>query len=382
MAILGKPAEWLARATKMNVRDKGLGDLARLSSASEISDAQFLALRVLWELRDSEEFEKKENEFIPDEYLERAADFLKNFPAWRGYIKYLEQRVGDGKGSDSPRVPNLGTFSLVESFQLQVAGIATDEPASSRVTFTPVAHRLRSSARPTTPDSPTPAGRGGFVDMSDMRKDLPSFDDSPSFYPESAFKPGGESPDSRPIALLPPTPDEQIVNTALILLLDALTVHFCGLTHYWTIHRYAFIVNCGEKNFEARTDGYLKDKKSGKVGAIVEVKPNRREKDAGKVRLQESAQMVGWVANGAPKWSAEFKGRHLLISQDRDEIYLTFAQFDEAYRDYVMQKRPPTDPPSFMKMREYGPWKTKNTKDMAHLSRFLLAFTLWVNDDA
>lgn len=390
-------SEWEARASVENVRDRGLQDFAKLSSASDISDLQFLALRVLWKTnKKSDDFKKTEAKYIDQKYLDQAAVFLQGFRSWEDYLKLNEK-----KDKAQGRVPDLGTFSLVASFQLQVAEIGENQDGTSNVTISsPVASRTRSND-PNPPSTPTPVGRTtGPSRTLAFRPATPKDDiDSPFPFPSSGFTPAGESPananNSQPV---PPTPDEQIVNTALILFLDALTMHFPGLTQYWTIQRYAFKITCGSQQFEARTDGYLQDKVSGKVRSIIEVKPHRRAK--GKVRMQDSAQMVGWIANeDKPANSSTSRcvlpssiriiyvpklttSRHLLISQDREEIYLTFAEYDDAYVDYIKQRSNPSEKLSLMSMREFGPWKIESREDMEHLSRFLLAFTLRANDDA
>jgi hypothetical protein len=98
-----------------------------------------------------------------------------------------------------------------------------------------------------------------------------------------------------------------LLTTAILLFLDALTVHF-SLSTSWTLHRRAFTAKFQNASFEARTDGYLKDKNSGKVRAIVEVKPAVRDKAPRRIRMQESAQMVGWILN-EPQTTKPLPGR-------------------------------------------------------------------------
>ncbi|KAF4989250.1 hypothetical protein F66182_16659, partial [Fusarium sp. NRRL 66182] len=94
--------------------------------------------------------------------------------------------------------------------------------------------------------------------------------------------------------MYPPTKDEQIVNTALIVLLNALTIHLDSFSSKWTLHRKAFIATFGEAAFEARTDGYLNNRQ-GKPSVIVEVKPVMRSTKLSAIRMQESAQMIAWI---------------------------------------------------------------------------------------
>ncbi|PWY82799.1 hypothetical protein BO83DRAFT_454901 [Aspergillus eucalypticola CBS 122712] len=87
---------------------------------------------------------------------------------------------------------------------------------------------------------------------------------APSRTPES------QKPDN---VLYPPTMDEQIVNCALFIFLNALTMPF-KLANNWTLHRKAFKAKFYNASFEARTDGYLDDRR-GEAQAIIEVKPVR-----------------------------------------------------------------------------------------------------------
>jgi hypothetical protein len=73
--------------------------------------------------------------------------------------------------------------------------------------------------------------------------------------------------------MYPPTKDEQIVNTALVVFINAITMHFDDLRHLgWSIHRKALIADFEEASFEARTDGYLHDNQEN-LHARIEVKP-------------------------------------------------------------------------------------------------------------
>ena len=69
--------------------------------------------------------------------------------------------------------------------------------------------------------------------------------------------------------------------------------------------------------------------------------------------------------------------RRLLISQDNCEIYLTFAEYDTTYVEYLRDAKPSQcGTRSFMVMNEFGPWDTNNCRHMKHLSRIVLAFTI------
>lgn len=72
---------------------------------------------------------------------------------------------------------------------------------------------------------------------------------------------------------------------------------------------------------------------------------------------------------------------HLLVSQNRHEVYLTFATYDEAYLRYLNGPSHPNDPTSFLEMHEYGPWDTYNSSHMNKLGRILLAYTMRASDE-
>lgn len=64
----------------------------------------------------------------------------------------------------------------------------------------------------------------------------------------------------------------------------------------------------------------------------------------------------------------------MIISQDRHEIYLTVAEYDENYVAYLnenaVEKRP------FLIMHQYGPWDTQVSNNMRELGPILLAIAL------
>lgn len=71
--------------------------------------------------------------------------------------------------------------------------------------------------------------------------------------------------------------------------------------------------------------------------------------------------------------------RRLLVSQDRHEIYLTFAEFDRSYVDYLAGQdngKNAKGSPSLMKMKTYGPYEITRHTHMKVLGEFLLGWTI------
>ena len=71
------------------------------------------------------------------------------------------------------------------------------------------------------------------------------------------------------------------------------------------------------------------------------------------------------------------------MSQDRHQIFLTFATYDKNYVDYVsgnltaevgQSKESGSNP--FLKMNEFGPFNTTIESHMRCLGYYILAFTL------
>jgi hypothetical protein len=65
--------------------------------------------------------------------------------------------------------------------------------------------------------------------------------------------------------------------------------------------------------------------------------------------------------------------RRLLVSQDRHEIFITFATFDAKYVDYIRHRGAGE---SFLEMQTYGPFDIGDKGPMRLLGEIMLAFAL------
>lgn len=67
----------------------------------------------------------------------------------------------------------------------------------------------------------------------------------------------------------------------------------------------------------------------------------------------------------------------LLISQDDDQVWLTFAEYDKEYEDYIRNippmRRKKSKKRSFLTMCEHGPWDIDNPEMMRQLGSLILA---------
>ncbi|KAE8321350.1 hypothetical protein BDV39DRAFT_210808 [Aspergillus sergii] len=155
-----------------------------------------------------------------------------------------------------------------------------------------------------------------------------------------------------------------------------MSLHFEGSLR-WMPHRFWFKFESGGAAFEARTDGYLKDHRTGNVIGIVEVKAGLRSSDKS-IRMQESAEMVAWITSlsHAPK---DLPSRSFIVSEDRHKIYVTFAEYGVEYLRYL-KGRPYTGDP-FLVMHEYGPWDIERKDHMRMVGALILGLVIRARED-
>ena len=163
-------------------------------------------------------------------------------------------------------------------------------------------------ARPSTPtpvvNQLDPAGLITPVATRSTPESLPNL---------SALHLSPVSPESGEFIDLDVIEDEQIVNTALLVYLNTLTMHHVPDVE-WSLSRRAFSLqtrtdNVSTKVFEARVDGCLRHGETKKILAIIEVKPHARYRDGvGKsIRMQEAGQMAAWISNNPPQLASNEK---------------------------------------------------------------------------
>lgn len=68
------------------------------------------------------------------------------------------------------------------------------------------------------------------------------------------------------------------------------------------------------------------------------------------------------------------KFRRVLVSQDDKEIYITFAQYDDKWLNYINGT---TDSLSLMCMYRFGPFYIDKWEDLRDAAIIILAITLW-----
>ncbi|EAW12024.1 uncharacterized protein ACLA_007840 [Aspergillus clavatus NRRL 1] len=291
---------------------------------------------------------------------------LKTYKSWDLYCQGFTRRTLEE-----------GSFAIARYYQLEV--ISTDNDIDPLAFTTPIAHRTRgrelsrrlANVHLETPSKSSKISKSldieefGLEEPPAIPEDLNS--ESPSPFQEI-------SPAARELenVLYPPTKDEQIVNCALVIFLNALTLDL-EFTNKWTLHRKAF-----KASFEARTDGYLEDRQ-GNAKVIIEVKPVKRSRKLPLIQMQESAQVVAWIKSDDEKLDEE-KMMRIIVSQGRHETYVTVAEYDENYIEYLNSPDTGNLPRSFMTMHQFGPWNTLDLSHIRYLGPVLLATSLQAED--
>ncbi|KAI9039976.1 uncharacterized protein KD926_008666 [Aspergillus affinis] len=299
------PQNWKNMVAAARISDKQIHD-EQLPSASKMKLRHFLLLRVLWKPVKLSSFSPKR--FDLDTWMGPARDMLNSYHSWQVYLESFRGTKPTGEGK----------FFLAKISQLEAAKVESDEISDDRRREEQNKAPTKSSSIPLeglTPNDLTPS----------TPEDLEEDDPFKSRTPLTA-----ESLGPREIRneMYPKIDDEQVVNVATLNFLKAITAHFSWLSSSWTIHRKPFHARFENTQYEARTNGYLQGKESKDVRGLIEVKAPLRIDKQTEIRIQESAQTVAWVKE-FPHTPPNRPYRRFHVSQDRHEIWLIFAEYDD-----------------------------------------------------
>jgi len=290
-------ADWEKEAKKLGVLSTDIHRLTKVTSASSIELEQFFVLRVLWRVH--EVLPKLENNILDfhrghdqdargshdgSSVLDRVRGYLNGYKSWLDYLENLESGDPSLRG-----VKDIGIFTLVQYYQSRVMTAKDANSENSTPKFEPISRRTRSGLPSLERRSPleTPSRIRQHTHEIDFDLELEDSDADESFQTLEHVTPAS-------ITLSIPAKDEQIVNTALVIFLNAITVLHPSFSKpssnvEWTMKRIQITFG----KWVARTDGYLRC--GDRIKAILEVKPFVRRKDTDGIQKQESAQMAAWV---------------------------------------------------------------------------------------
>ncbi|CAG8895156.1 unnamed protein product [Penicillium egyptiacum] len=328
-------------------------------------------MRVLWpDLRPARDFPKSFDEAIMRQIDDTMANFLE-FDRYLAHIKKRNITFNDRA---------MGAFQLVMQSQRNVS---TDRKVSGIESDSSITQR---SARTQYQHGPSAEGTSSSASAS-RTSDTASAAISAS----DTLSAGGISAAADSDIPFRRTKDKQLVNDPLLLFLQALTVHLPDMRCEWSSIRSPFMkASFGNNTMTARIDGCLVGTDTDDIFAIAELKPKVRNRNAWPELLwQEAAEMVPWILHDEEQPRETPIERRMLVSQDNHEIWLTLAQYDKEYAQYLKQEPPtPTrqDPgPSqrplhFMRMREYGPWKIQGAINMRDSAKILVRWAFEATD--
>ncbi|KAK2796218.1 hypothetical protein FQN50_009638 [Emmonsiellopsis sp. PD_5] len=270
------------------------------NSASKIKLKQFLALHAIW-------IDVRREDFDPEVWGIKDVDEAEQELHKQSWETFLKETLPAKKVLP---VPNLGQWSIVWYYIHSVINLQqnVDEEDEPKLAFSPIAGRTRGKLqekelRALYAQSPC-RGELGPPSDPDTSMQESSFDDE---LLTMSIEPAGSNPgdtetgsDTDPnyedLSNFNRLGDEQIMNTALISLLNILTFSVPGIQSHWSPHRKSFKFGEGDaKLYEARTDGHLfTDMEPLASKIILEVK---RKPRAGipEVSMQETAQMAAWI---------------------------------------------------------------------------------------
>ena len=295
----------------------------RLESASKMSFEQFLLLRVIaTERKGCLEFydECEKGRHITPEAMNLAKSFLDSYGSWQRYLDQVRENVSlEAKETHSSVVE--GTFALVLHYQRRSLGMDKLPPADEPLAKVIIAEAPRvtraSAAKAANPQTPTRKERHASyaenvtgeelddiyaIGLEDLGiNETPTTTTSEKIGKLSPYSPvsGIQAKGYKAIE------DEQIVNSALILLLQALSLHHPSVRGEWSLYRQGFILRdtSKEKIYEAQVDGVFRNTASAAPTMIAEVKPYVRQSSVtvyDKIRIQEGAQLAAWIGTQGP----------------------------------------------------------------------------------
>jgi hypothetical protein len=297
------------------LRELAVSDCHFDNSASGITHNEYLHLRAVWYR-------------YRGEHIDVFAKFLKNDDktGYRGFIspasderarrlmahtssylkKYLEEcHKKAGHVNYLHPSPDCGYFAMVRYWQVMATTHTKDIGTGTVKIIKPQAGATR--GRPTTPPSQQTSNTAPGKISPDPHSP-PKFETPPA----KSYQPARGTAGNNPSA------DEAYVNTALLLLLQAVTHEFhdnlSGSLHWvpprMAMHLSVPVLNRTTKKFEdellleARVDGYLCDGENdaglGRPMAICEAKSGVRSSSQVPTERQEAAEMAAWICDSAP----------------------------------------------------------------------------------
>lgn len=380
-----------------------------LGSGSNVTQTQYLALRIIHASKNQKpgtitRFLKR---YGLDDVWKDATNRVAQSTEYRAYISLIRMGISIiDLPKDHPSYP--GSFKPVKRVQEQIAAGHDVDDQPERETRS-ANHQLYKVTK-----SEKSKDKGGLDRLKRTLKDShfngllrkPSKRDSALLAKQRISAQALEQSEGPPIPKSAIKADEPYVdryyealyettpNAALILLLQGVSELVEGSGLEWTFDHIHLKASFDKGSFNTWTDGALQTRGGQDILAIVEVKKRLRERKEIEILMQEGAEMVAWLMrengrlpdlNGqwvALETSSEFEiwilielHSHVLISQDCDKIWVTFASCHPDYIEYIKRKGKITGN-TFLKMQTFGPFDVNNAEHMESLAVLITAIPL------
>ncbi|KAJ9369166.1 hypothetical protein DTO282E5_6101 [Paecilomyces variotii] len=316
-------------------------------SASKVTQKQFLAFHIVYpEMLPPEKLVKDHLHLYDlDLSWEAAKVILGGFDDFGKYLDLLENRISiNGISRNHPLFPpSLKTMKDLHELCMQ--GQDSTERAAPTV--------AKTSGRKST-----------RLAMKDLLSGATGRREDPAI-------PLGDYPDEKG-----EVEREATVNSALVVFLR----EFSSVVHnretefvFDPLVEKATFSN--GNHFTAITDGVLRRLDDKQILAILEVKKRDREKNKELILMQEAAEITCWVKNSYQKTSF-LNGHPLLISQDREELFVSFAFCDDEYIDYLRTASVENPARRYATIQTYGPFKITSRTEMLWFATLVVTITL------
>lgn len=293
-------SEWrghVGRLVRQDTKNLLLGDIIAWNSGSKLLFEQFLHLKVLCIHRNADQF--RLDQYIEKDAALRAGKLAKSRPC-RKFCQAVTSERGLKEFKENSA---FSPASLYMDFVRGFAENADEHDDSNKIFLRPRPRTRAMTLQQDLDPLETPSGRkGGKSPATGLSTGTP--------YSQLEYRtpaPEGGSPMNP--EEFKQSQDENIVNMALILLLNTLTERAPEMRqkgYHWMPDRAAFKINDNrdrsaisntkkERILEARVDGHLRSG-SGLSAAIVEVKPYLRKHKWNEIQWQEAAQMSAHIS--------------------------------------------------------------------------------------
>ncbi|EAW23914.1 uncharacterized protein NFIA_034820 [Aspergillus fischeri NRRL 181] len=318
-----------------------------------------------------------------------AQEALEDDMQWKAYQRDIEENAG----TDNDDKIDVGKFTSTRSFQLRISNeiptdltqgdISPEDPESSEHSESPegpmssrTRTKLTKGGPPTAPVENLPAVEtmpDAETRSNDTRNDTDSTQGARSATAQTGNTTAGglsffsaAHPDSAK-HVFARTKDEETVNMALVNFLDVMS-YYCKKVRKlrWDLDRQNVTVTVGKATIVARTDGRLSKRAAPSDSqnfAIVEVKPFILRENPDKTLMQMGMEMVAWI--GQSIHDGKEVSPYILISQHRQEVFVTFAKPGDGYKKYLEKNGPDSMTPEesdFLRLHCFGPFDIFDAK--------------------